>query len=133
MGRRQPMLALVAVAAAAALAVLWVFAAPEIAGLVGADAPDVLWMWLLICSGPTLLLAAACLLRPLHRRGAVRALIAGAVSTSVFWALFHGTTRWEVTHHPGGGANIGLGLLMLFSPVLVLAIMRLAYATGRRD
>lgn len=42
-----------------------------------------------------------------------RAWITALCLTAAFWGYY----LWCITHYQGGGADIGLGILMLFSPV----------------
>lgn len=57
--------------------------------------------------------------------------IAGLCLTAAFWGYY----LWDITHYEGGGANIGLGIVMIFSPIPITAGSLLALATlsdGRR-
>lgn len=58
-----------------------------------------------------------------------RAWVSGLVLTALFWGLYLVTT---VRADAGGDANIGLGILMLFSPVVVTVGSLIALRAGRR-
>ena len=51
--------------------------------------------------------------------------------TAAFWGYY----LWDITHYEGGGANIGLALLMMFSPVPITggSLLALATLTNRRS
>ena len=51
--------------------------------------------------------------------------IAALCLTTAFWGYY----LWDITHYEGGGANIGLGILMMFSPVPIIGASLLALAT----
>jgi hypothetical protein len=80
---------------------------------------------ILIASAPFLLLA-------LFGISVHRPWIVGLCFTAAFWAFYtYVTTR----PYDGGGANIGLGLLMIFSPVPIAGASLLSLVTladGRR-
>lgn len=60
-----------------------------------------------------------------------RSWITGLSLTAVFWGYY----LWDISHYEGGGANIGLGILMLLSPIPITGASLLALATladGRR-
>ncbi len=118
------------VAASVALSAAFVLGAPWALGRGGADTGGVLAARLLVCSGPAALLAALCVFAPLNRRGAARALWAAVLGTGAFWLFYWMVTLRDAAADTGGGANIGLGLLMLASPVVVFVAMSVAYATG---
>ncbi|WP_149195869.1 hypothetical protein [Luteimonas suaedae] len=130
--RRQPKLAAAALGIALALVLVWVVAVPLLSGrwldrLTPLDEPTLLPMLSLICGGPVLALAALMVAARLEHRRALRALLAGTLATSAFWALYHGWAAWRAIASAAGDANIGIGLLMLASPLLVAAAMTLAY------
>ncbi|RYG86874.1 MAG: hypothetical protein EON59_08930 [Alphaproteobacteria bacterium] len=55
----------------------------------------------------------------------------GLCLTAAFWGYY----LWDITHYEGGGANIGLGILMMLSPIPITGASLLALATladGRR-
>lgn len=57
--------------------------------------------------------------------------LTGLSLTAAFWGYY----LWEITHYEGGGANIGLGILMTLSPIPITGASLLALATvadGRR-
>ena len=57
--------------------------------------------------------------------------LAGLCLTVAFWGHY----LWDIIHYEGGGANIGLGILMMLSPILITGASLLALATladGRR-
>ncbi|WP_407353014.1 hypothetical protein [Luteimonas sp. R10] len=129
--RRQPKLAAAALGIALALVLAWVLAVPVLSGR-WLDRPTPLEPALLpvlslVCGGPVLALAALMVAARLEYRRALRALFAGALATSAFWALYHGWVAWWAAASTAGDADIGIGLLMLASPLLVAAAMTLAY------
>ncbi|MEZ0471458.1 hypothetical protein [Luteimonas salinilitoris] len=130
--RRQPKLAAAALGVALALVLVWVLAVPLLLDRwldrpTPLDAPTLLPVLSLICGGPVLLLAALMVAVRLEHRRALRALFAGTLATSAFWALYHGWAGWRATASATADADIGVGLLMLASPLLVAAAMTLAY------
>ena len=58
--------------------------------------------------------------------GARRPWIVGLCLTGALWGYY----LWDSTHYKGGGANIGLGILMIFSPILITGACLFAYATS---
>ncbi|MCW3845954.1 hypothetical protein OF829_01780 [Sphingomonas sp. LB-2] len=80
---------------------------------------DAVWAQIVIAAAPYLLLA-------LLGVGARRPWIVALCLTAAFWGfyLFVITRPYE-----GGGANIGLGLLMIFSPLPITAASLIALAT----
>lgn len=56
-----------------------------------------------------------------------RAWIAALSATAAFWCYY----LWNLIHYAGVGANIGIGILMMVSPVAVTASGLLAWSIGR--
>ncbi|TFU01033.1 hypothetical protein EUV02_11995 [Polymorphobacter arshaanensis] len=56
---------------------------------------------------------------------ACRSWIVGLSLTVALWGYY----LWDTTHYKGGGANIGLGILLLFSPVPITIASLAALAT----
>lgn len=80
---------------------------------------------ILIAASPFLILSVCGI-------SARRPWIVGLCMTLAFWGYY----LWDITHYEGGGANIGLGLLMLLSPVVITAACLLVHVTlagGRRS
>lgn len=59
--------------------------------------------------------------------GARRAWIAALGVTFAFWGYY----LWDITHYTGVGANIGIGILMMFSPFAAIASGLLAWRIGQ--
>lgn len=124
---------------AAGLAVFWLLLVPWALGLAAGrsyipwDTAGVFGAQVLICTAPLLLLALLCLLRPLAARGVDRALWAGIVATSLAWGYFYGAVVVSRLAGDAGGADIGLGLLMMASPFVVALAMLVAYRAAPRD
>ena len=139
--QRRPQLAVLAVVAAAAMVAVWTLAVPLLvralsdAGSLLPPAPG-LGLAALVCGGPLLGLALLFVLVPVARRHALNALRAGVIATSLVWLGFHAWAWWDRAVLERGDANIGLGLLLLASPLVIVAAMTLAYqfpGRGRRD
>lgn len=58
---------------------------------------------------------------------AQRAWVAALSVTAAFWGYY----LWDIIHYTGVGANIGIGILMMVSPVAVTASGLLAWSIGR--
>lgn len=54
--------------------------------------------------------------------------IAAPSLTAGFWGYY----LWDIAHYAGVGANIGIGILMIFSPIAVTAGALLAWYLSRR-
>jgi hypothetical protein len=59
--------------------------------------------------------------------GARRAWIVALILTAAFWGYY----LWDIIHYAGVGANIGIGILMMASPIAVTASGLLAASIGR--
>lgn len=101
------------------------------------DEPDVVAMQLLFAAAPFVGLAGwasrgTVATDERRRRGLLLAAMSGIVVCVALWSLFYygGYADWR--DRATGGANIGLGLLMLASPFLVGLAMTFAYRHSNR-
>lgn len=85
-----------------------------------------LFYWYLLPSLPFVLLAVASFVWPRRLGPICGAAIGAAIAVGLPWGLM----KYESAHYDGGGANIGLGLLLLAMPAYLPLLMITGYGIG---
>jgi hypothetical protein len=98
-------------------------------GVSGWESPSTtfhLFYWYLLPAGPFVLLAVASFVWPRKLGPICGAAIGAAIAIGLPWGLM----KYESAHYDGGGANIGLGLLLLAMPAYLPLVMIAGYGVA---
>lgn len=60
-------------------------------------------------------------------KGLIAAYICGVISSVFIWGYYYLDSFLYIAYEKTGGANIGIGLIVLFSPIIVSSIMGIVY------